>query len=258
MDMDNRNASPQQARVLILKADRLYADSLRQHTKRVLRSVEITIVSSLTAARAHLSHEIFDVFITGLGESCEGDTLDLIAQCKKPPLHARHVLVVTMRRDYRILAALHSLPIDGILDSASEPASAFATALQTVIDGARFWSPSITCQIQKLASSPAAVFRTLTGFEQVVLSLVGGGCDDAEAAQQLALSPATISTVRRGLHRKLHVQHRGELIRLAAQNGFVRFTPEGVERPGLALLAAAYHPRDPKRSAPGLVQLASA
>jgi hypothetical protein len=53
--------------------------------------------------------------------------------------------------------------------------------------------------------------------------------------------------VRRGLHRKLGVQHRGELVRVAAQKGFVRFTPDGVERPGFALLTAAYHPRYHKR-----------
>jgi DNA-binding CsgD family transcriptional regulator len=109
-----------------------------------------------------------------------------------------------------------------------------------------------------MGSTPAARFRQLTAFEQVVLSVVGDGCDDIEAARRLSLSPATISTVRRGLHRKLHVQHRGELVRLAAQAGFVRFTPEGVERPGFGLLTAAYHPRDPKRCAPGLAQLTSA
>ena len=59
----------------------------------------------------------------------------------------------------------------------------------------------------------------------------------------LGLSPSTVSTVRRELHRKLGVQHRGDLVRAAAQSGFVHFTPTGVVRPGFALLSASYHPR---------------
>ena len=81
-----------------------------------------------------------------------------------------------------------------------------------------------------------------------MLSVIGDGCDDLAAAGQLGLSPATISTVRRALHRKLGVQHRGELVRMAAQKGYVRFTPAGVERPGFGLLAAAYQPRHRART----------
>jgi hypothetical protein len=35
---------------------------------------------------------------------------------------------------------------------------------------------------------------------------------------------------------------------VAAQKGYVHFTPDGVERPGYALLAAAYHPRIRRRT----------
>lgn len=239
--------------VLILKADRLYADGLRQNAERVLQPACVTIASSVSAARSILSTERIDLFITGVGESLEGDALDLIAQCKRSPLRARRVLVVTMRREYRTFAALRTLPIDGAFDSAEETPAAFVEALRAVVDGARYWSPSITRQLQRLAAAPTALFRMLTDFEQVVLSVIGDGCDDAEAAEELGLSPATISTVRRGLHRKLGVQHRGELVRIAAQKGFVRFTPDGVERPGFALLAAGYHPRYHKRRGANLV-----
>jgi DNA-binding NarL/FixJ family response regulator len=251
--MENATGARPQ-RVLILKADRLYAETLRQYAERKLSPARVTIADSVAAARQVLSRESIDLFITGLGESHEGDALDLIAQCKKSPLRARRVLVVTMRREYRSLAALRTLPIDGAFDSAEESPVAFMEALQAVVGGARYWSPSILRRLQQQAAAPNALFRMLTDFEQVVLSIIGDGCDDAEAARQLRLSPSTISTVRRGLHRKLGVQHRGELVRVAAQKGYVRFTPEGVERPGFALLAAAYHPRDAKRQTPDVGQ----
>ncbi len=234
-------------RVLILKADRLYADTLRQHAERVLQPVHVTIAGSVAVAREVLAREAIGLFITGLGGMQEGDALDLIAQCKQEPFRVQRVLVVTMRREYRAFAALRSLPIDGAFDSAEEPPEALADALHAVMGGSRFWSASIERRLQQLTAGPTALFRMLTDFEQVVLSVIGDGCDDAEAADRLGLSPATISTVRRGLHRKLGVQHRGELVRLAAQKGFVRFTPDGVDRPGYALLAAGYHPRENRR-----------
>jgi len=247
--METKAACPTPSRVLILKADRLYADTLRRHAEQILHPAEITIVGTVAAARDFLARAAIEVFITGLGESLEGDALDLIAQCKKPPFCARRVLVVTARREYRVFAVLHTLPVDGVFDPAVEPPAAFAPALQTVVDGGRYWSPSVIQSVRQMAAAAPALFRMLTNFEQLVLSVIGDGCDDLEAARHLALSPSTISTVRRGLHRKLGVQHRGELVRLAAQTGFVRFTPEGVQRPGFALLSAAYRPRDPKRRA---------
>jgi hypothetical protein len=79
--------------------------------------------------------------------------------------------------------------------------------------------------------------------------MIGDGSDDTTAAQKLKVSPATIGTVRRHLHRKLCVQHRGDLVRAAVQHGFVRFTPVGVVRPGFAILSAAYQARKPRRGA---------
>ncbi len=240
--MEKKSAVPAQ-RVLILKADRLYAEILRQYAERVLPQARVVITSSAAAASRELAKHPVDLFVTGLGEALEGDTLDLIFRCTKPPSCARRVLVVTSRREYRTIAALRSLPVQGVFDSAEETPDAFMHAVQTVSAGARYWSASIVRYLKHLTAAPTALFRMLTDFEQVVLSVIGDGCDDTAAADRLGLRKTTVATVRRELHRKLHVQHRGDLVRVAAQQGFVRFTPDGVERPGFALLTAAYHPR---------------
>jgi hypothetical protein len=66
----------------------------------------------------------------------------------------------------------------------------------------------------------------------------------------LGSTSSTISTIRRRLHRKLGLHHKGELVQHAARLGFVRFNREGVVRPGFAQLRAAYDARRPrKRSA---------
>src|SRR5687768_7215390 len=102
--------------------------------------------------------------------------------------------------------------------------------------------------MQRVGSSSTALFRVLTVFVQDGLAVIGEGCDNSVAVRTSKLSPATVSTVRRELHRKLGVQHRGELVKVAAQHGFVRFTAAGVVRPGFGIMCAAYQARRAKRA----------
>ena len=237
--------------VVILRSDRLYAELLRELTLRVFPRARIIITGTIEAAQGALATESADLFITGVGASVEGDVLDLLLHRAHQKSHPVPAIVATAGCEYRVLRALRTLSVEGVFDSATESTDAFLIALQTVAEGSRYWSQSILDQMQHEGSPSNALFRLLTSFEQIVLSVIGDGCDDAVAAQALGVSPATVSTVRRELHRKLHVQHRGELVRAAAQNGFVRFTASGVVRPGFDLLRVGYvrkPPRSPSAS----------
>jgi DNA-binding NarL/FixJ family response regulator len=234
--------------VLILKADRLYAEALRQYTLHVFPDARVLVASTVESAREILTNEPIDLFVTGVGASLDSDVLDVLAQETRDPHRLRHVLVVTVRREYRVLAALRGLAIDGVFDSATERPGEFVTALRAIATGGRYWSQSVLDHMHRVGSSSTALFRLLTTFEQVVLSVIGDGCDNTAAARTLKLSPSTVSTVRRELHRKLGVQHRGELVRIAAQHGFVRFTAAGVVRPGFGIMCAAYQARREKRT----------
>ena len=232
--------------ILILRADRLYAELLRQYALHVYPNARIKMASSIDAAETLLAAGDISLIVTGIGPSLRGDVLDLLQRCATRPGHGPRVLVVTAGCEYRVLSALRTLSVGGVFDSATEDPDSFLRALQIVAAGGRFWSQSVLDYMERMGVASTAIFRLLTAFEQVVLSTIGDGSDDAAAARSLGLSPATVSTVRRELHRKLGVQHRGELVRVAAQHGFVRFTPAGVIRPGYALLRAGYHSRRPK------------
>lgn len=232
---------------LVLDANRLYADALRGYTARAFPRARVRLVTSVDAATLALREEPAELLVAGVGASLEGDVLELLARCSERSSGAARVLVVTAQREFRLLSALRALNIETVFDPSSESTEQFIIALQAAATGVRYWSPSIMEHMQRM-SSAGGLFRVLTAFEQVVLSVVGDGCDDSEAARELGLSPATVSTVRRELHRKLGVQHRGGLVRFAAQHGFVRFTPGGVVRPGFALMSAAYRARHPKRA----------
>jgi DNA-binding NarL/FixJ family response regulator len=236
--------------VVILKSDRLFAEMLRHTAAAVFPHARISVAATVDAAALTLRNEPADIFVTGVGASLEGDVIELLARSTGNAL-ADHVLVVTSRREYRVLSCLRSLDIDGVFDSSRELPENFAHALRTIATGGRYWSASILQHMHQMGTA-GSHFRLLTTSEQRVLAVVGDGCDDIVAARELGLSPATVSTIRRELHRKLGVQHRGELVRVAAQNGFVRFTPVGIVRPGFGMLSAAYQARKQKRTEPVL------
>jgi DNA-binding NarL/FixJ family response regulator len=246
--------TPPPREVLILKADRLCADTLRQLTLRVFPSARVRIVASIDRIGRLLAAEPVDLLIAGTEPLRDGDLLDFLSAGDASPVPARHILIVTTHCEDRVLSALRVLPVAGVFDSACDPPEQLVNALRMVVNGSRYWSPNLVERMQRYHLGPNSLFRLLTTAEQLVLAIIGDGCDDTAAAQKLGLSPATVSTVRRELHRKLGVQHRGELVRVAAQNGFVRFTPNGVTRPGLAMLTAACTPRHGKRL--GLVPIA--
>lgn len=247
--MDTPTPAPHIKNVLVFKADRIYAEALRQHVQCVFPNAIVRTALTLESARLILTVDAVDLFVTGIAASQDCDVVDLLATILQPHRSLR-VMVVTVRLEYRVLAALRSLAIEGTFDSASGTPEELTLALQTVADGKRYWSQSILDHMHRVGSASNALFRLLTTFEQVVLSVIGDGCDNVVAAGKLNLSPATVSTVRRELHRKLGVQHRGELVRVAAQHGFVRFTSGGVVRPGFGLMCSHYEARRIKRGKP--------
>lgn len=230
--------------LLILKADQIYAEALRQTAIAVLPGTQVRIARTVPEARRALQAQPAELVLSGLGSSSAGDELDFVSWCATRGTRIRALIVIVSDGESREFAALRSLSIEGVFDSVTENPRQLPLALHTVGTGGRYWSQSVLLRMRQEAHG--SVFRLLTPFEQVVLSVLGDGSDDASAAHELRLSPATVATVRRHLHRKLGVQHRGELIRVAAQNGFVRFRPAGVFRPGFALLSAKYRTRKRK------------
>lgn len=231
---------------LVLSTDRLYADMLRRALTTVSPRARVVVAHSVEAASEARRATHIDLVIAGCDPAFDGDVLQLVADCTND--HSR-VFVVASHLEYRVLTTLQTMPIRGILDTAAESPESLEIALRLVLAGESYWSPSVGARLRRMLPRSQSVCQHLSMTEQLVLSVVGDGSDDATAAEALGLSPATVSTIRQKLHRKLHVQHRGELIRVAAQNGFVRFTPAGVVRPGFSLLAAECLARKRKRRA---------
>lgn len=230
------------ATVLIVRADRLSAEGLRDLTRKVLPHSEVEIASCARCARERLAARAVELLITGFDPTLEGDVLGLIGA--SIGVTGPRVCVIVGHEEGRLLMALPALAVHAVFDASQDEPARFVEALATAAGGGRYWSPSIWPRIVNYQGATNSPEKALTAMERMVLSVIGDGSDDVSAAQMLGVKPMTIASIRRNLHRKLGVQHRGDLVRFAAQNGFVRFTTKGVIRPGFSLLAAAC--RSPK------------
>jgi DNA-binding NarL/FixJ family response regulator len=236
-------------RVLILKSDRLYADMLRRAVAALVPAAQVIMAHTVCAATYALGKMEVDLLIVGIDPGLDGDVLQLLVDQSTGAGRRRRLFIVGADLEYRVLAALHGMSVRGVFDPSSDSPEEFSVALRTVIRGERYWSRSVLDRLRRDLSGQQSVCQFLSMTEQLVLAVLGDGSDDLTASQALGISPSTVSTFRRKLHRKLRIQHRGELIRVAAQNGFVRFTPSGVVRPGFAMLAAECLARKHKRRA---------
>lgn len=79
-----------------------------------------------------------------------------------------------------------------------------------------------------------------------LLGAIHEGADNASVACALGVSEHTVGTMRRNLHHKLKLRHKGDVVRFAMENGFVRFSRGTLSLPGFAHLRAVYHSRRPR------------
>jgi DNA-binding NarL/FixJ family response regulator len=238
-------ASNEVRKVVILKNDRIYAASLERTVRGAFPRAEVLVGSQAGERCGDSGQAAISLLITGIGIG-GGDVLEFLELGLREGRFER-VLVVSARQEPRTLLGLRALPINGVFDSASEDPERLEHALRVVETGGFYWSASVLERLQQHAGPMHALCRMLSPVEQVVFATLGDGSDDEAAAAQLGLKASSVQSIRRSLHEKLGVRHKGELMRLAAQFGFVRFTPAGVVRPGFALLFAAYQARRRKR-----------
>jgi DNA-binding NarL/FixJ family response regulator len=217
---------------MVLKADRLYSETICTAVAAAVPGAEVIQVHCTEAATTRLAECAVSLLITGTTLD-DDDVIDFLASVIGQR-RARSILVVTSKKEQRLLTMLRTLAIGGVFDSNSEGREQLGSAIQHVIEGRTYWSSGILRSLAEMSSQPGAVCRLLTVSEQLVFSVIGDGSDDATGARRLGLRPSTVHAIRRELHRKLGVQQRGDLVRAAVQFGFVRFTRSGVVRPGFS------------------------
>lgn len=229
------------SRIVVAKWDGFYADALRITCGRAFPDVPIEICRSGRAALQALRQRPADFLLLGLSFA-DIDGIDILEANAREGL-ARRIFIVSSRKDDHTLRALRLARFDGFLDPIEEGESALVQALRQVADGRGYISAAL-CRRFVERRAESALTQRLSFAELMVFSLIGDGTDDAEAAQQLALSTTTVQSHRRNLMRKLEVATSARLVREAVRLGVVRIGPDGdVVRPGFERMFAEWRAR---------------
>lgn len=212
-------------RIVVLKANRLYGDFVCRHIKEYWRNATVEVYQKGFDALDAIQASVPDLFIGGVNvEDMDGlEHFEPFIDGKLP------ILILTSHKDARTFSLLRNIRYDGIYDAREDGLENLHTAIQEALAHRLYVSPSI---IPLLKKPKNITLDTLTDKEQIVLSTIGDGSDDQEAADKLGLSYRTINTHRKTIMGKLGLHHKGQIMCYALQQGYVHITPQGVFRPG--------------------------
>ena len=217
---------PDRKRILVVKWDRLVAESTVNIASEVFPTAEIRQCHSLREARGMLREQPADLGLFGLTLP-DGDGLDFISEVHRERLVAR-IVVLSGRRDERTRHWLHRAPIAGYFDCGSGSGGDLREAIRVVDGGGRWFSAGSLDLLAGGRAKPARLHALLTPVELQVFAVLGDGSDDPNAAERLGVSENTLHAHRSRIMSKLGLHTRTELMNEARRRGVVRFTPEGL------------------------------
>ncbi len=212
-------------RIVVLKGDLFYGDLICRQIKEIWRTATVQVFQRGLDALDAIQATTPDLFITGVKiEDMDGlEHLEPFIERDLP------ILIVTSRKDSRTFCLLRSIRYDGIYDGYVEGQANFRTALEQVMERHLYVSATF---VQHLKKPKNLTLDALTEREQMVLSVIGDGSDDHQAAVKLGLSSHTVNTHRKAIMGKLGLHHKGQLMLYALQHGYVLVTPDGIFYPG--------------------------
>jgi two-component system response regulator NreC len=121
--------------------------------------------------------------------------------------------------DYTLYRVLNS-GMHGYVDKNRQSLEMLRQAIDEVIQGRVFFADVVQQVRQRLRMEPRAFPKVLSGREQQLLALLGGGLTDEEVARELRLSRYTVQLHRRNIMSKLDLHRTPDLIRYAVKKGF--------------------------------------
>ena len=141
------------------------------------------------------------------------------------------MILTTFDLDEYVYAALQAGAAGFLLKDVSP--EHLVGAVRTVAVGDALLAPSITRRlVERFASPPAApavapeALARLTARETDVLRLLARGMSNAEIAEQLVVSEATVKTHVAGILAKLGLRNRAQAVVIAYESGLVRASAE--------------------------------
>jgi DNA-binding NarL/FixJ family response regulator len=227
-------------KVLIVQADRLGSGDMRKAVHDVFPDVQVSVVRSGSAAVSAVQDGQFHFAILGFS------TADLVWLDDLPgvlkALGSTPAMIISGRhapRTFRVLSKFRSV---SIFDPVSQGPRDLRLAMEAMIEGRRYLSPSIQEVMRDGREMKPELL--LSRAEEKILSVIGEGIGNEEAALRLSLTVATLQTHRKNIMRKLDVHSSGELVQIAIKHGYVTRTLDGSLRAGIIMILSQMIPGD--------------
>jgi DNA-binding NarL/FixJ family response regulator len=176
-----------------------------------------TAAQGLALCRAHQP----DLAVLAL-ELPDADGFDLaltLANLPRPP----RVLLLTVRADEVTLFRASYAYIAGMIWKTGPVQATLRCAIREVLAGRRYFPADVREAMRMIRTDPTAFFKILSSRELSMLPLLCQKFTDSQVATQTGLCPATVKSHRQHIMAKLDLHRTADLIRWAAEKGFVDF-----------------------------------
>ena len=186
-------------------------------TPDIVVTAEATKVSEVMAMvhRAEVDLLLLDMAMPGIS----GVELITLLQQEKPSLP---LLVLSMHNEGQIVARALKAGASGYVTKDSEP-EILLTAIRKVAGGGRFIDPALVdVMVFDAVERDRPPHELLSERECQVLDMIAGGQTIGDIADQLHLSPKTVSTHKMRLMHKLEIDNNVDLVRYAIRHGLPR------------------------------------
>ncbi|MCC5834618.1 MAG: response regulator transcription factor [Opitutales bacterium] len=211
---------------LVLKSQRCYSSLIGMEVQKLFPKAWVHCVEDASGAlRICAKHPIQLAIVGARTEALDG--LDYLPKLIASP-YPRQIVVLTERKDQRLLAFFEKHKLDGFIDANTEDPHSVNKALQKVMQGERYRSKSLIPEIQKARRQQSLLSET----EQRVLSVLGAAVDNATAGLLLGVSEHTARTHRNRIQNKLNIASKADLIHYAMDNYYTRISSNRIQFPG--------------------------
>lgn len=189
----------------------------------VSEAVDIQVVgeaASYPELREQLRKNPCDVLVLDLNMPGRGG-LEVLAALKEEGSTIKTLVVSMYPEDQYAIRCLRA-GATGYLNKAGDPAE-LVTAIRTVMQGRKFVTPEVAQMLVDNLNAPEGeeLHATLSERELQTLQKIASGKKLSEIAEELMLSPKTVSVYRARVLDKLHLSNNAELTVYAIRNSLV-------------------------------------
>ena len=215
-----KNASPGNARVVIIEDQRLVADFFVLHC-RAMRLNVLAAYTTLAEGLGGVRQSQPDLLLLDFSLP-DGNGLEA-AKTLLADFPGMKILGISSHRDPWTMLQVQRIGLHGFVDKHEQRTEVLTEAILTVLAGRIYYVPVVNEATASLRRDPNAFIRVLSDYELRILSHIGESMSDEEIAVVLNISPATMQSRRRDIMRKLDIHTTPKLIHFAIVNGLTRF-----------------------------------